>query len=104
MLDFWAVIGDGSLSDAAAVSQRLGEIGKRLDGASPMAIVRFDGQLREYLFQLDRRPFAEIQVSVPGVGMLPQTEDHFLYARCACVLAGLREYHSVLQGRTGFET
>ena len=103
MIDFWKAVGTRDLKDEDDVAAALRSVSARLGDASPLDLTLFDDRLREYLFRLDRREFASIEVALPDGTALPQTNDHFLYARCACVLAGEREFSTVLQTGSGFE-
>lgn len=74
----------------------------RLDGLDAADLVKFSQDLREALHRIDRRELAKIPV-VLAVGLeLPQTSDHFLYARCACILAGREAYDATLGSASEF--
>lgn len=103
MIDFWKMIGVSDLRDEADVAEALRSVSVQLDGVSPMGLTLFDDRLREYLFRLDRRDFASISVVLSDGRRLAQTNDHFLYARCACVLAGEVEFGNVLRTGSGFD-
>ncbi|NAS22189.1 DUF4240 domain-containing protein [Herbidospora sp. NEAU-GS84] len=64
---------------------------------------RFAERLHESLYQIDRRELAEVSVTLANGVQLPQTSDHFLYARCACILAGEEVYDEVLNSGVGFD-
>jgi Protein of unknown function (DUF4240) len=103
VLDFWGVIGRTSLRDADSVRKSLAGITIRLSAASPIELVLFDDCLREACFRLDREDLASFPVTLSNGDQRPQTSDHFLYARCACILAGLTEYNKCLQSPSEFE-
>ncbi|MFI6300896.1 DUF4240 domain-containing protein [Amycolatopsis thailandensis] len=102
MADFWSVIGTNSVRDAGEVDSALERISLRLDVLAPDALDRFAESLHEALFRIDRRELMEIPVYAFGAEF-EQTSDHFLYARCACVLAGEKVYGEVLESGAGFE-
>lgn len=87
-LDFWAVIGSRSIQDASDVDAALAEIGYRLHLLALEDLVAFQGQLAEQLEALDLNGLASIPVQLSNGAVFEQTDDHFLYARCACLLAG----------------
>ncbi|MFD7657503.1 DUF4240 domain-containing protein [Actinosynnema sp. NPDC059797] len=101
--DFWAVIGANPMRDADDVERALGEVSRRLDAVAPALLVGFQSRLCEFLHRIDREEFAGVPVGLVGGLELPQTSDHFLYARCACVLAGEVEYVGVASSGAGFE-
>jgi hypothetical protein len=45
---------------------------------------------------------AAIPVELAGVPVFEQTEDHFLYARCPCLLAGERSVRATLDDEVSF--
>ncbi|CUU61244.1 Protein of unknown function (DUF4240) [Parafrankia irregularis] len=103
MADFWQIIGESRARDASDLESALDRLSAQLNGLSPAELMHFAEQLRESLYYLDRREIAEIPVRVPGGLKFPQTSDHFLYARCACVLAGEDAYNAALQYGAEFE-
>jgi len=102
MSAFWSVIGASPVHDASEVDSALEKISLRLDEMAPDALGRFAESLHEALFRIDRRELAEIPVYFSGLEF-EQTSDHFLYARCACILAGEKIYGEVLESGAGFE-
>jgi hypothetical protein len=103
MIDFWGTVGRHALRDGAEVAAALNDVAGRLDGMRPLGLTLFAGRLREYLYRLDRKEFAELEVTLANGEVLPQTADSFLYARCACVLAGEVEYRRVVKGEASFD-
>lgn len=93
--EFWDLIstlgGRPELQDDRPY-QNLTEI---LANGDPDRIVHFADSLAKHLFELDRRYLAE---SCPGL-----TDDGFLYARCAVVVAGRGTYLEVLSDPTKFK-
>lgn len=104
MVDFWGVIGSNSIRDASGIDSALERISRKLNAFTPDSLRQFSEQLREALFRIDKREFAEIPVTLPNGFEGAQTSDHFLYARCACVLAGKQSYDEVLELGIGFES
>ncbi|MEI8407440.1 MULTISPECIES: DUF4240 domain-containing protein [unclassified Kribbella] len=90
-MDFWGLIGANAVETAGEVSAALERVSGRLDGLESADLIQFVEQLQERLFWIDRRELAEIPVRLRGLEW-PQTSDHFLYARCACILAGKSAY------------
>ncbi|MFG1672019.1 DUF4240 domain-containing protein [Streptomyces sp. Y7] len=86
MIDFWRIIGSNPAQDADEVRSALGGVAERIDGLDPEDLIRCAEGLYEALYALDRRELGEIPVAFPGGLEFTQTSDHFLYARCACVL------------------
>ncbi|MFF4599826.1 DUF4240 domain-containing protein [Amycolatopsis sp. NPDC001319] len=103
MTDFWEVIGSSSVEDDSEIESALERISGQLSAMTPDALTRFVERLRESLYRIDRRDLAEVPVALANGLKLPQTSDHFLYARCACILAGERVYGDVLSSGFGFE-
>jgi hypothetical protein len=103
VLSFWDVVGRTSLRDADSVRESLEELAIRLSSASPTELVAFDDRLHEACFYLDRKDLALVPVTRSNGEQFPQTSDHFLYARCACILAGLADYNKCLQSSSNFE-
>ncbi|MBL7496455.1 DUF4240 domain-containing protein [Frankia sp. CNm7] len=96
MVNFWRIVGSSELRDASDVDSALEKLSGRLAVLGPEELVRFSEKLREALYRLDRRGLAEIPVNVRGM-TFPQTDDQFLYARCACILAGEDVYDATLR-------
>jgi hypothetical protein len=66
---------------------------------APDEIVGFEYRLASLLYRLDRRDLAEIPaVDWPG----ELSNDGFLYARCAVVVAGKASYYEVLSDPSKF--
>ncbi|MBJ7905111.1 DUF4240 domain-containing protein [Streptomyces sp. DSM 110735] len=103
MTDFWKVIGSSSVQDESEIDSALERISGQLSVMTPDALTRFVERLRESLYRIDRRDLAEVPVVLANGLKLPQTSDHFLYARCACILAGERAYGDVLSSGVGFD-
>ncbi|WP_405525512.1 DUF4240 domain-containing protein [Streptomyces canus] len=103
MTDFWKVIGSSSVQDESEINSALERISGQLSAMTPDALTRFVERLRESLYQIDRRDLAEVPVTLANGLELPQTSDHFLYARCACILAGERAYDEVRSSGLGFD-
>jgi hypothetical protein len=101
--EFWEIIGTSPVRTSADIEISLQRIGDCLEVLSPAEVSQFDKDLRESLYHLDRREFGQIRVRTTAGMEFPQTSDHFLYARCACVMAGVEVYESVLKTRSGFE-
>jgi hypothetical protein len=71
----------------------------------PAQITAFEGMLAELLYDIDRRELASVPVAgtVSGSGRpVRQSEDGFLYARCAVILAGRDAYAAVLADPSAF--
>ncbi|WP_020392873.1 DUF4240 domain-containing protein [Kribbella catacumbae] len=103
MTDFWKVIGSSPVRDASEIDSALERISRQLSAMTPTALTRFVERLRESLYRIDRRDLAEVPVMLAGGLKFPQTSDHFLYARCACILAGKEVYGDVLSSGVGFD-
>ncbi len=100
--EFWDIIGENTLRTEADVDAALARVSARLAPLPTYDLLNFVDGLHEALFRLDRRQFAEIPVFVRDL-VIPQSEDGFQYARCACVLAGRRVFEEVLATGEGFE-
>ncbi|RKS09313.1 uncharacterized protein DUF4240 [Nocardiopsis sp. Huas11] len=94
--DFWTVIGANRIGDAADVAAALTGVRTRLERLDPEGVRRFRRELVARVEALDLDVLRSMRVDAPLVGRIPQTEDGFLYARHACVLAGRRTYEGVL--------
>jgi hypothetical protein len=99
--EFWDIIGENTLRTEADVDAALERVSARLALLPTYDLLNFVDGLHEALFRLDRKECAEIQVSVRDL-VIPQSEDSFLYARCACVLAGRKVFEEVLATGEGF--
>lgn len=96
MTDFWRTIGSNPARSGDDVRQALDRVSGRLDELDAAELVKFAENLREALYWIDKRVLAEIPVVLAGGLELTQTSDHFLYARCACILAGKDAYYATL--------
>ncbi|MBP0458660.1 DUF4240 domain-containing protein [Streptomyces montanisoli] len=102
MTDFWNIIGSNPAQSGDDVRSALDRVSGRLDGLDATDLVKFSEELREALYGMDRRQLAEIPVAL-AVGLeLLQTSDHFLYSRCACILAGRDAYNAALRSTSEF--
>ncbi|MCA2214106.1 DUF4240 domain-containing protein [Jidongwangia harbinensis] len=63
-------------------------------------ILSFEDKLAECLYVLDRRSFADVQTIDTGRA---QSNDSFLYNRCAVVVAGEVAYNEVLSSVRSFQ-
>ncbi|MBM7861008.1 DUF4240 domain-containing protein [Lentzea nigeriaca] len=102
MTEFWGIIGENELRTEADVEATLERVSARLAPLPTYDLLNFVDGLHEALSRLDRRQFAEIPVFVRDLA-IPQSEDGFQYARCACVLAGRRVFEEVPATGEGFE-
>jgi hypothetical protein len=103
VIGFWSIVGSNSVLDGTEVDAALDGILERLDELTPDDLIEFREGLNESLYRIDRRDLAEVPVLLPGGTRFSQTSDHFLYARCACVLAGEQIYDDVLLTGAGFD-
>lgn len=101
-MDFWRVIGANPISDRATVEAAISGIRSRLASLELAELVEFRDRLDECLASLDSPGLAEIPIEMPGYPAFEQTEDHFLYARCACVLAGEDAVRAALDDELSF--
>ncbi|MEV1289567.1 DUF4240 domain-containing protein [Micromonospora sp. NPDC049679] len=95
--DFWSVIGSNAVTSRADVEAAVEQVERRLRALDLPDLVSFQGQLDQNLDALDLSSLASIQVELAEGLVLEQTADHFLYARCACLLAGRKEVRAVLE-------
>jgi hypothetical protein len=100
--DFWSVIGSNAVTSRADVEAAVGQIERRLRKLDLPDLVNFQDQLDRNLDALDLSSLASVQVALAGGLVLEQTTDHFLYARCACLLAGREEARAVLENSERF--
>jgi hypothetical protein len=103
VIDFWSIVGSNSVLDGTEVDAALDGILERLDELTPDELIEFRNGLNEALYRIDRRDLAEVPVLLPGGTRFSQTSDHFLYARCACVLTGEETFDDVLLTGAGFD-
>ncbi|MFI0928095.1 DUF4240 domain-containing protein [Streptomyces sp. NPDC021012] len=101
--EFWEIIEASADSD---ISIHCGAISARLTDRSPGEITEFADVLAESLFRLDLKILADTPVkgAVSRSGRpLPLSEDGFLYARCAVILAGRKAYGEILTDPAGVD-
>jgi hypothetical protein len=98
----WAIIGTNELTSAESVAAALARVKARLAATSPARLSEFDQWLNRQIDKLDRREFFESLVITDDGREFQQTDDHFLYSRCACILAGPTAAAEVLAGRRSF--
>lgn len=99
----WSTVGRANdLSSSTAVGVALSEVRARLAATSPEEVSLFDQWLNQRLFDLDRQAFYNAPVHLRDGKIGRQSEDHFLYARCACVLAGRENFEGILEGGLSF--
>lgn len=103
MDEFWNIVGATPLCDEGDVERALGRISNLVSRLAPYELIQFQERLHELLFRLDRKDLAEIRVVREGWVPSAQTSDHFLYARCACILAGEAAYEAAMQESAEFE-
>ncbi|MFD9575354.1 DUF4240 domain-containing protein [Streptomyces sp. NPDC059982] len=96
--EFWKLIGylDGHADELHCV-QLTAILAQRPAGE----ITEFGERLAEALYRLDQEQFKALPVTDPDRPRF-QTDDHFLYARCAVVAAGREVYEGVLSTSAGF--
>jgi hypothetical protein len=100
---YWTtIIGANNLTSSKDVREALIKVKARLAATSPAEMAAFDQWLHEQIYQLDRKEFFEAPIFRSDSVVQRQSEDHFLYARCACVLAGHFAYGEVVTGRRNF--
>lgn len=100
--DFWSIIGSNPAQSGDDVRSALDRVSGRLYGLDATDLVKFSEGLSEALYWIDRRELAEIPVVLAAGLELPQTSDHFLYARCACILTGRNAYDAALRSTSEF--
>jgi hypothetical protein len=100
---YWVtIIGVNDLASSKDASDAIVKIKSRLAATSSAEAAAFNRWLHKQIYQLDRQQFFAAPVLRSDGVELRQSEDHFLYARCACVLAGYLAYNEVLAGRRDF--
>jgi len=102
MNDFWAIIGTNDLTSSESVAAALAKVRERLSTTSPARLAKFDQSLARQLYELDRGEFFEIPVVRDDGREFKQSDDHFSYARCACILTGATTMAQVLSGDRSF--
>lgn len=100
--DFWSVIGSNAVTSRAEVQAAIERVELRLRALDLPDLVEFQGQLDRNLDALDLSSLASVRVELVEGLVLEQTADHFLYARCACLLAGREKSRAVLEGSGRF--
>ncbi|MGW1163390.1 DUF4240 domain-containing protein [Streptomyces sp. NPDC002519] len=99
---FWEII---QVSAPVRPEEQCAIIQDRLCRLSPQEITGFADRLAEVLFRLDLKVLADIPVAgaTSGSGRpVKQSEDRFLYARCATVLSGPEAVAQVLSNAEEF--
>jgi hypothetical protein len=91
----WDVVGRGDISSAQAVESRIEEVRSALEALPESRLTDFQRWLASRLFDVDRRAYAEIPARFSDGSELKQSSDFFLYARCACILAGEESWRDV---------
>lgn len=105
--EFWEIVEASARGGAGAggdVSIRCGMIAAQLAERTPDQVTGFADVLAESLFRLDLRVLADTPVKGAASRSgrpVPLSEDGFLYARCAVILAGRRAYGEVLANPSG---
>lgn len=101
--NFWDnVIGVNSLTSPDEVREAMDGVKRRLAATSPATVSEFDRWLSRQLYLLDRKELFDLPAITSDNNERPQTDDSFLYARCACVLAGHQAFTEVANGRRSF--
>ena len=100
--DFWSVIGSNAVTSRPDVEVAIGKIERRLQVIDLADLASYQDQLYQNLNALDLSCLASVQVESAGGLVLEQTADHFLYARCACLLAGRDKVREVLANQESF--
>ena len=98
----WAVVGRGDISSEHAVKSRIEEVRSALEALPESRLADFQRWLASRLFDIDRRAYAEIPARLSGGSEMKQSPDSFLYARCACILAGEESWRDIIEGNTSF--
>lgn len=101
-VDFWSVIGSNTVMGRADFEAAVAQVETRLRALDPSDLVSFQDQLERNLDALDLSTLASIPLELAGGLVLRQTIDHFLYARCACLLAGRDEVRAVFEDSERF--
>ncbi|GLW81041.1 DUF4240 domain-containing protein [Actinokineospora globicatena] len=95
VLKFWEILGSSPMSNSSDARAALAGVESRLRLLEPAELVAFQEQLAIQLGALYRDDLASIPVEIKGV-VYGQSDDHFLYARCACLLAGQEAVRRVM--------
>lgn len=102
VVNFWATIGSNPIANGSDVDAALAKVSDRLLAFELVELVDFHNQLGVHIDRINLPQLASIPVEFPSGVTLDQTTDHFLYARCACVLAGERSFNDVLRNAARF--
>ncbi len=100
--NFWDVVGRGDISSAQAVESRIEEVRSALETLPESRLADFQRWLASRLFDIDRRAYAEIPARFSDGSEMKQSSDFFLYARCACILAGEERWRDIIEGKASF--
>ncbi|MGW0433682.1 DUF4240 domain-containing protein [Micromonospora sp. NPDC003197] len=100
--DFWSMIGSNVIVSRSDVEIAIGKVQRRMCALDLGELVSFQDELDRNLDVLDLKYLASIQVEFAEGLALEQTVDHFLYARCACLLAGQEKVWEVLTNQECF--
>jgi hypothetical protein len=98
----WGVVGRGDVSSEQAVESRIKEVRSVLGALPESRLHHFQRWLASRLFDIDRRAYAEIPARLSDGSEVKQSSDSFLYARCACILAGEESWGDVIEGNVSF--
>ncbi|MEU0402275.1 DUF4240 domain-containing protein [Streptomyces sp. NPDC006197] len=101
--DFWEIVETSAQAD---ISSHCGAISSRLENCTANEITGFADTLAEHLFRLDLKVLADTPVKgeTSGSGRpVPQSEDGFLYARCAVILTGRDTYREIVSNPEGID-
>jgi hypothetical protein len=102
MVDFWWVVGSNPVRGSADIEAALSGVRSRLRELGLAELTEFQERLVEHLDVINRGDLAAIPVELSSGQVFEQTEDHFLYARCACVLSGEQSVRAVLDDELSF--
>jgi Protein of unknown function (DUF4240) len=98
----WDVLGRGDVSSGQAVESRIEEVRSALKALPESRLADFQRWLASRLFDIDRRAYAEIPARLSDGSEMKQSSDSFLYARCACILAGEESWRDIIEGNASF--
>lgn len=98
----WDVIGRGDVSSEQAVESRIEQVRSALEALPESRLADFQRWLASRLFDIDRRAYAEIPARLSDGSEMKQSSDFFLYARCACILAGEESWRDIIGGNASF--
>jgi hypothetical protein len=100
--NMWDVVGRGDVSSKQAVESRIEEVRSALGVLPEPRLADFQRWLASRLFDIDRRAYAEIPARLSDGSEMMQSSDFFLYARCACILAGEESWRDIIGGNASF--